>query len=124
MKQIIYNLKHLIAIEVHDKYECTDFIYKRYKNTFWKTTQEGFYVNVYNCSGNIRYSKEDLENKKYYDTDLIVEDTTVYYWPYVRLRFNDNITFIKRFKTIDEVLEYAENISNKIKNKLTIDSFK
>lgn len=104
--KLILNLAQLVCVEVIDKKRCNHLDYKAFKKSFWGNRKEGFYT----YGSDYPYTKEDVENGRYMESKLFVEDNIVYFYPYVRLRFAGSIDKIRQFKTYDEALKWGDKV--------------
>jgi hypothetical protein len=105
-----YNAHTVVSIHVVDKKENLELTwYPERKKSFWKKhIPEGFE----SIWGTKRYTKKELEEAVYHETSFIVENTTVYYRPYIKIVFVNNEKVIIDCKDIERTKELAEQISN------------
>jgi hypothetical protein len=114
----VFKSESLIRVAVLPKKQEKAIEWKPFKKSFWGNTEEGFY-----CKYFYRYyTKEDLENGKYYDTNFIVEDNKPYYKPYVLLTFVDGAKRYNYFPTYEECVSYAKKmVASNFENKFEIE---
>ena len=107
------NANYLVSIGVHDKKKCKyiEFLPET-KDKFFglvKGRKSGFYSVDFMGGGH--YSIKELEEGKFSDTKLIVEDTNAYYPPYVEMKFTNGDKFVKQsFTTFEEASEWSSKI--------------
>ena len=116
MNKKIFLLDQLVSIEIADKKPYNELEYRPSKDgwfgskrIFWGYEPEGFY---YFYHGTSPYSKKQIETGKYNDVPLLVIDNKVYFHPYVKLIFTNDIK-IDGFKTYEEALDFGNEIAER-----------
>ena len=79
-------------------------------------SKEGFY-DISVMGSPVYYSNTDLNNGIWRGTSIYIDGETVYYYPIVILYWSDRITHSKQFRTIEEALTWADEMSENIKIK-------
>lgn len=110
-----YHLSQLVSVVTKYKRISKIFVYKPHKilRFFWifkEEQKEGFYTIPASYEGRY-YTKQQLENGEFGDTQYIVEDDKVYLMPEVTLYFS-NGREAKRTFYHDE---HAKNFADKVK---------
>lgn len=107
-KEITYNLEQLVSVKISDKELCNRCVYRPYKKYWFHTQKEGFVDSVWHEGD--PYTKEQIEAGKYCSTQLLVIDNKAYYYPCVILRFSNDGTHSKKFKTLEEAKSWRDFI--------------
>lgn len=110
----IINKNKIESISIVDKKRCEIFQWKAYSKTFWDEFQEGFYFDV---NSKKYFTTLELEIGMFNDIEFIVEDTRVYYKPYVKLRTISGDEEIWKFNNYELALNKGNEILNEFLDK-------